>query len=971
MHIVCLDYLDSLDEYSTMNKILLFLFAICFSICVALNAHSQVFRNLSVKDRLSDLIVNSIYKDSVGYVWFGTSSSVERFDGVYLRHFAIPGANEKEKEVNVIIGMPNREIWFGNNAGLWRITAEEKVERVAADKISGKVFALLHNGAGRVYVGTGNGLFIYEESGVTQMFLEQNALSEANTIKGLALEDDNLWMATRDGLYAMSVTTRTVKSYKSVSKDIPTSYHKIYVQDKTLYLGTLDRGIVSFNIGSKRFEPYLDLGNITALSGDGEHTLYVGSNGGGIYFVSTDDKRIVKHIRHDAEVPDGLHSNSVYSLLVDDMGIIWAGLFQLGVDYTLYQRGLFEVYSHLPELNLRYASVRTIEKSAEGMLVGTRDGLFYVDEKRGIYKRFAASELRSQMIMCSCLFGGKFYIGTYGGGMYVLDPKTVTLSDFEPEIKNPFIDGNVFSITSDYENNLWIATSNGIFRYENGKLKTHYHSKNSRLPEENIYRIYFDSKHRGWVCADSELLLIEPSPERHITDKFPSGFINKKLIRGIYEDSQYNLYFLPDKGQLFVSDLALSRFREIGDTPLDGRNLQFMIEDDEHWLWIGSNDGLFRYDKGENFIAYNFSDGIPTPVFLNCAPKKETDGTLWFGSSQGLLYTHPDRIKQAKKGLYPLLITNVSVDDEQHFLVKGGKESRLSIGSVKEKLTFHFSGFTYTEPQYMVYEYKLEGKDKQWKVLSGVSEKSYYSLSAGDYVFRLRHVGDEKSEITLKLSIAPVIPYYWRVFGVLLAFGIAAYVYHGRKRRRGAEAVAVREDSQSAAPFVRSEMPEAPVVSEISEVMDEPETLQKLETAELPETPGVAEEPEVIQKYKSSNITDEECRELQERLKDLMLAEKMYVNPELKIADLSRKLNVPAYKLSYLFNQYLNLSFYDYVNDYRIAEFKALVDKGEHKSYTINTLMERCGFVSRTTFFRYFKKKMDGQTPSEYIKNRK
>ena len=102
-----------------------------------------------------------------------------------------------------------------------------------------------------------------------------------------------------------------------------------------------------------------------------------------------------------------------------------------------------------------------------------------------------------------------------------------------------------------------------------------------------------------------------------------------------------------------------------------------------------------------------------------------------------------------------------------------------------------------------------------------------------------------------------------------------------------------------------------------------------------------------------------------------MLAEKMYVNPELKIADLSRKLNVPAYKLSYLFNQYLNLSFYDYVNDYRIAEFKALVDKGEHKSYTINTLMERCGFVSRTTFFRYFKKKMDGQTPSEYIKNRK
>lgn len=941
-----------------MSRILLFLLAIC----VALNTYSQVFRNLSVKDRLSDLTVNAIYKDSVGYVWFGTSSSVERFDGVYLRSFAIPGAGEKEKEVNAIIGMPNREIWFGNNAGLWRITAEEKVERLAADRITGKVSALLCDGAGRVYAGSDNGLFIYEESGVTQILLEQNALSDANVIKGLAMEGGRLWMTTQDGLYAMSVADRAVRSYKPVNKDIPTSYRKIYIQNKVIYLGTSDSGIVSFSIKDGRFEPYMDLGSITALSGDGEHTLYVGSNGGGIYFISTDNRRIINHIRHDAEVPYGLRSNSIYSLLVDDMGIIWAGVFQQGVDYTLYQRDLFKVYQHLPELNLKYSTIRTIEKSAEGMLIGTRDGLFYVDEKRDIYKHFTMPEFRSQMILCSCLFDGKFYIGTYGGGMYVLDPKTVTLSDFEPEIRNPFISGNVFSITPDYENNLWIATSNGIFRYKDGKLKSHYHSKNSKLPEENIYRIYFDSKHRGWVCADSEMLLIEPSPERHITDKFPSGFINKELIRGIYEDSYHNLYFLPKRGRLFVSDLALSRFKRIDGTPLDGRDLQFMVEDDEHWLWIGSNDGLFRYDRGDNIISYNFSDGIPTSVFMNCTPKKEADGTMWFGSSQGLLYTHLDKINQSKKSPYPLLITDISVDDEQHYLVKGGKESRLSIGQVEEKLTFHFSNFTYTDPQYMAYEYKLEGKDKEWKVLSGVSEKSYYGLSGGNYVFRLRCLGDEESEIALKLSIAPVISYDWMSFGILLSVGIAAYVYYRRKKRRGVKAVAVQEDLQSAVPLVQPEMPETPVVPEVSEAMDELETLDELETAK---------EPESVQKYKSSNITNEECRELQERLDTLMLAEKMYVNPDLKVADLAHKLNVPTYKLSYLFNQYLSLSFYDYVNNYRITEFKALVDRGEHKSYTINTLMERCGFVSRTTFFRYFKKKMDGQTPSEYIKNRK
>lgn len=272
-----------------MNRILLFLFCICV---IVLDVYSQVFRNLSVKDGLSDLIVNSIYKDSVGYVWFGTSSSVERFDGVSFKHFPIYGANEKEKEVNVIIGMPHNEVWFGNNVGLWRINGADKMERVAGNRIASKVFSLLHDRIGKLYIGSENGLFIYEESELTH--------------------------------------------------------------------------------------------------------------------------------------------------------------------------------------------------------------------------------------------------------------------------------------------------------------------------------------------------------------------------------------------------------------------------------------------------------GTPTSVFLNCDPKKETDGTLWFGSSQGLLYTNTEKINQSKKELHPLQITDVSVDGI-HYIIKSGEENQLPIGTVKEKLTIHFSGFTYTDPHYM------KGKDDRWKILSGVSEVSYYGLSADDYIFRLRH----------------------------------------------------------------------------------------------------------------------------------------------------------------------------------------------------------------------------------------
>ena len=100
------------------------------------------------------------------------------------------------------------------------------------------------------------------------------------------------------------------------------------------------------------------------------------------------------------------------------------------------------------------------------------------------------------------------------------------------------------------------------------------------------------------------------------TDVFPEGFIDKEKIRVVYEDSNHDLYFFPDKGALFISDLSMTTFRRLPPgTPLEGNDGMFVIEDNEKWLWFGTNNGLIRYDKKDNFIPYNFVDGIPSPNF--------------------------------------------------------------------------------------------------------------------------------------------------------------------------------------------------------------------------------------------------------------------------------------------------------------------------------------------------------------------
>ena len=199
--------------------------------------------------------------------------------------------------------------------------------------------------------------------------------------------------------------------------------------------------------------------------------------------------------------------------------------------------------------------------------------------------------------MCIYPFQGKYYIGTYGGGMYILDSSTLTIRDFEPS-ESPFVKGHVFCIKSDNDGCLWIATSMGLYQYKDGEQLNHYTSSNSKLPEGNVLDICFDSTGKGWICTATGLCIWDPSTRSIKSDVFPEGFIHKEKIRTVYEDSSHELYFLPDKGPIFISDLSMTHFRRFQPgTLLEGKDAMFMIEDREGWLWIGTNLGLYLMIK--------------------------------------------------------------------------------------------------------------------------------------------------------------------------------------------------------------------------------------------------------------------------------------------------------------------------------------------------------------------------------------
>lgn len=134
---------------------------------------------------------------------------------------------------------------------------------------------------------------------------------------------------------------------------------------------------------------------------------------------------------------------------------------------------------------------------------------------------------------------------------------------------------------------------------------------------------------------------------------------------------------------------------------------------------------------------------------------------------------------------------------------------------------------------------------------------------------------------------------------------------------------------------------------------------------------AIAENEPVIEKkkYAKSGLNEDSAKELHIQLKQLMDAEKLFSEPELNLNDLANRLDIHPNYLSQVINEMEGVNFYDYINSLRIEEFKRLVFLPENQKYTLLALAYDCGFNSKSSFNRAFKKNTN-LSPTQYLKNR-
>ena len=133
------------------------------------------------------------------------------------------------------------------------------------------------------------------------------------------------------------------------------------------------------------------------------------------------------------------------------------------------------------------------------------------------------------------------------------------------------------------------------------------------------------------------------------------------------------------------------------------------------------------------------------------------------------------------------------------------------------------------------------------------------------------------------------------------------------------------------------------------------------------------QDPKILYDFETGIVpklkfTDLEQRELNNKITLYMKNKKPYINPNFDLRSLAQDIDISPQRISHFLNHYLDQSFYDFVNDYRIQESQRLLVSQRDSYKNITEIMYETGFNSKSVFFTVFKK-TTGMTPMQFRKS--
>jgi ligand-binding sensor domain-containing protein/signal transduction histidine kinase len=307
-------------------------------------------------------------------------------------------------------------------------------------------------------------------------------------------------------------------------------------------------------------------------------------------------------------------------------------------------------FEHLTGNGLSDNDINCFLQDRQGfMWIGTNDGLNRYDGYNfKVYKPDALSKFSLSSAQINCLYedkNGLIWIGTANGGLNSFSPKTERFSSWlrSDTVANSISDNTVNAICADGNNNLWIATANGLnfFNPLTGKFKVFHHKEGDikSIARGNIYCLYPDKENRLWIGtygAGIDMLNMATGEIKHISRFATSGMPdNSDYVRKIIPANDTILYASTDKELLGINLLNYHVSYITHSEEKEEEEIQCLFKDDNNLLWMGTrNAGLVIYDPvTKQSISYRADEKNPDGLSDNYvrAIYKDRSGEIWIG----------------------------------------------------------------------------------------------------------------------------------------------------------------------------------------------------------------------------------------------------------------------------------------------------------------------------------------------------
>lgn len=875
------------------------------------------YYTISAFEGLPSNTVGAIKKDSLGFVWIGTKLGLCRFDGCEVKTY--PAMTD---DIWSIEELDSDTLLVGTQSGLQYFSRKTNVA-VKLDLPATIVKSIRKIDDRRFLIGTEAGLYMVENGDCKQIMLE-TGLSLCNHVTSIIREDRHVyWFSTADGVGRIDIRTMKPVIYRMPEGMTNSNFFICLTRvGNSVYLGSFNKGVFRFDMSDKVFSKVDGFEHNLIMTIDAqEDCLFVGTNGQGLKVMSLRDGKITR-VSYKGKVWNSVRSNTITAFLYD-AGIHWVGTQFGGISYTPRIGAKFSVYDKNDFFSADYR-VRSFYMFPNGdKLIGTRTGLFFVEERTGNVKNYSVTDrscgLRSDIIVFINRVGGKVLIGTYGGGLHVFNEHTRTLEDFSQE--EFFLYGCIFCCVQDASGYFWFASHSGLYQSTpDGHILKKYDTMNSALPTNAILSLSFDEMNRLWIGSRFGLLLLDIATGKMRIDCFDKPV--KGEIHYLQESMQKDMWVGTGNGLYKIGmDLKVKEHFTAEDI-LPNNIVSCIREDKDSMLWIACEREIVRYNpaNGQHY-TYRRQDGL-TGLEFNNMVFVSNDSTIWWPNEGGLVYTSLKRLDAKRYFTSNPTITSFFISDREYDFPYADLPEGIVLSPEDNSIRFKISNMDYTLPYANVYEYKLEGEDKEWRQQTGLDEVEYKNLHSGHYVFKLRVPGTETVVRSVDVYVRKSYSVMIGLLATVIIVGILVVYFCYRIWR-----------------LKKRMMNERMILSKAHEQG----------------------------KGKKSVLPEMKVNGMLDNLLAYMKDERPYLNPKLSIGNVAAKLDCTETELSQLLNSHMNVNFANFVNVYRVDEIKKRMTQENLSRYTLKALAEQCGFSSKATFYRVFKN-ISGMTPLEYCK---